>query len=160
MTISTEKLLKEIALKVNMKGWMIESLMKEWLTECYGKRLGGFFHRMKALLVLDSMRAHITGSVKTGIKRTNLIPAVFPGGTTKYLQPIDISVNRAFKLALRVEWEAWMTSGEKSFTKTGRMRRVNFAQVCQWILTAWSSVKPTGFERLDCCVMKRTAQAL
>ena len=34
-----------------------------------------------------------------------------------------------------------MTSGEKSFTKTGRMRRATFSQVCQWILTAWSSVK-------------------
>ena len=31
--------------------------------------------------------------------------------------------------------------GEKSFTKTGRMRRATFSQVCQWILTAWSSVK-------------------
>ena len=34
-----------------------------------------------------------------------------------------------------------MTSGEKSFTKTGRMRRATISQVCQWILTAWSSVK-------------------
>ena len=34
-----------------------------------------------------------------------------------------------------------MTSGEKSFTKTGRMRRATFSQVCQWIITAWSSVK-------------------
>ena len=31
--------------------------------------------------------------------------------------------------------------GKKSFTKTGRMRRATFSQVCQWILTAWSSVK-------------------
>ena len=34
-----------------------------------------------------------------------------------------------------------MTSGEKSFTKTDRMRRATFSKVCQWILTAWSSVK-------------------
>ena len=47
----------------------------------------------------------------------------------------------AFKVALRVQWEAWMTSGEKSFTNTGRMRKATFAQVCQWILTAWKSVK-------------------
>ena len=122
---------------------MVEGVMKEWLRECYAKRPGGFFHRNKALLVLDSMRAHITDSVKAAIKSTNSIPAVIPGGTTKYLQPLDISVNRAFKVALRVEWEAWMTSGEKSFTKTGRLRRATLTQVCQWVLTAWSRVKAT-----------------
>lgn len=86
------------------------------------------------------MRAHITDSVKDAIKK-NSIPTVIPGGTTKYLQPLDISVNRAFKAALRVEWETWMTSGEKSFTKTGRMRKASFSDVCQWILTAWRAVK-------------------
>lgn len=75
------------------------------------------------------MRAHITDSVKAAIKKTNSIPAVIPGGTTKYLQPLDISV------------KAWMTSGEKSFTKTGRMRGAPFSDVCQWILTTWSNVK-------------------
>ena len=34
-------------------------------------------------------------------------------------------------------------SGDKSFTKTGRMRKATFAQVCEWILTAWKSVKTT-----------------
>lgn len=68
---------------------------------------------------MDSMRAHITDSVKTAIKRTNSITAVIPGGTTKYLQPLDIDVNHAYKVALRAEWETWMTSGEKSLTKSG-----------------------------------------
>ena len=34
-----------------------------------------------------------------------------------------------------------MTSGEKSFTKMGRMPRATYGQVCQWVLTAWSIVK-------------------
>jgi len=89
------------------------------------------------------MRAHITDSVKAAIKSTNSITAVIPGGTTKYLQPLDISVNRAFKVALRSEWETWMTSGEKSFTKTGRMRKASFAEVCQWVINAWRCVKPS-----------------
>ena len=139
MTMPKEKFLRRIVLKLNKKGWM--ALMHEWHTECYGKWPGGFFHKNKALLVLDSMRAHITNSVKEAIKRTNSIPVVIPGGTTKYLQPLVISVNRAFKVALRVQWEAWMTSGEKSFTKTGHMRRATYGQVCQCVLTAWSIVK-------------------
>ena len=101
----------------------------------------------KALLVLDSMRAHITDNVKAAIKSTNSIPAVIPGGTTKDLQPLDISVNRAFKVALRVQWEAWMTSGDKSFTKTGRMRKATFAQVCEMATSVKTSTITHGFRK-------------
>lgn len=95
----------------------------------------------KALLLLDSMRAHITDSVKAAIKRSSSIPAVIPGGTTKYWQPFDISVNCAFKDALRAESEAWMTCGEKSYTKMVACE--------EQLLTAWRNVKkippsPTG----------------
>jgi len=44
MTMPKEKFPKGITVKVNKKGWMIESIMKEWLNECYAKRPGGFFH--------------------------------------------------------------------------------------------------------------------
>ena len=162
MTMPKENLPKDIVVKVNTKGWMIESLMKEWLTECYGKWPGGFFHRKKALLVLDSMRAHITDSVKAAIKRTNSIPAVIPGGTTKYLQPLDISVNRAFKVALRVEWEAWMTARNHSPKLAACKEQLLLKSASGfWQRGAvWKNPRsPTGFERLDCCVMKRTAQA-
>lgn len=90
---------------------------------------------------MDSMRARETDSVKAAIKTTNSTPAVIPGGTTKYLQPLDISVSRAFKVALREERETWMTSGEKSFTKTGWMWKAFFTEVCQWILNVGSHVK-------------------
>lgn len=101
ITMPKEKFPKGIVVKTNKKGWMDESMMKAWLTECYGQRPGGFFRRNKAMLVMDSMRAHTTDSVKEAIKATNSIPAIIPGGTTKYLQPLDISVNRPFKVQMR-----------------------------------------------------------
>ena len=67
MTMPNEKFPKDISIKVNQK--------------------------KKALLILDNMRAHTTDSVKAVIKSTNSILAVIPGGTTKHLQPLDISVN-------------------------------------------------------------------
>ena len=111
------------------------------MSECYGKRPAGFFRQHKAMLVCDSMRAHITEGSKEAVKLTNSIMAVIPGGTTKYLQPLDISVNRPFKIHIREEWEKWMSEGEKSFTKTGRMRKATFAQVTAWVKNAWNKVK-------------------
>lgn len=139
-TIPEEIFPKEIVVKVNEKGRMLESQVKEWLNECYSTRPGGLFFRIKALLVMDSSRTHTTPSGKAAIK-TSSVPAVAPGGTTKYLQPLDMSVNRAFNAALRVEWETWMTNCEEPCTQTDPVRKATLSQVCQWILTAWRTVK-------------------
>ena len=37
MMMLKEKFRKKIVMKVNKKGWMMESLTKEWLIECYSK---------------------------------------------------------------------------------------------------------------------------
>jgi len=39
MAMAKEKFPKGIAVKLNKKGWTIESIMKEWLNECCGKRV-------------------------------------------------------------------------------------------------------------------------
>ncbi|KAJ8004350.1 hypothetical protein DPEC_G00158260 [Dallia pectoralis] len=129
-----------VVVAVNEKGWMNEEMMTIWLTKCYTKRPDGYFKTRKALLVMDSMRAHITPQFKDKIKACNSIPVIIPGGLTKILQPLDISVNRSFKAVLRRLWEEWMVDGEHSFAATGRMRRATFQQVLGWIDTAWKSV--------------------
>lgn len=77
---------------------------------------------------------------KERIRATDSIPAVIPGGLTKLLQPLDISVNRCFKAELRLIWEDWMNNGDKSFTATGRMRRASYPTVVQWVKDAWNAV--------------------
>ncbi|KAK7088131.1 hypothetical protein V1264_022083 [Littorina saxatilis] len=139
-TMPKEKFPAGIVIKVNVKGWMDETMMHNWLAECFTKRPGGFFRRAKTLLVMDSMRAHITVGVKQAVKSANALLAVIPGGTTKFLQPLDISVNRSFKASLCKLWERWMTEGEHSFTKTGRMRRASLAEVASWVVQAWEEV--------------------
>ena len=72
------------------------------------------------------MRAHLIETVKSLVRRANTVLTVIPGGSTKILQPLDISVNRSFKAKLRKTWEEWMISGNHTFTKTGRQRRVDY----------------------------------
>ncbi|KAF4801193.1 hypothetical protein TURU_036603 [Turdus rufiventris] len=144
---------KGIVVAVNPKGWMDEHVMRTLLTEVYAHRPDVFFHQLPALLIFDSMRAHKTESVKAMVKNMNSEFAVIPGGLTKEVQPLDISIIRSFKAKLRLLWENWMVEGEHSFTNTGRLRWASYATVCQWILDAWSKVIATtiirGFARAD-----------
>ena len=46
-----------------------------------------------------------------------------------------------------------MTSGKKSFTATGQMRKATHAEVCAWVLKAWNGVKDSciinGFRKAE-----------
>lgn len=139
-TMPKESFPPGVVIETNVKGWMDEEMMGKWLEKCFSKRPDGFFHAKKGLLVLDSMRAHITELTLKRIKAKNCTAAVIPGGMTKMLQPLDISVNRSFKAILRRLWESWMSDGEHSYTATGRMRRASFCEVAKWVREAWCAV--------------------
>lgn len=139
-TLPKEKFPAGIIVKANQKGWMDEEKMREWLREVYVKRPDGFFHASPSLLICDSMRSHLTTTVKNQVKQMNSELAIIPGGLTKELQSLDIGVNRAFKVKLRTAWERWMTDGEHTFTNSGRQRRASYATICEWIVDAWAKV--------------------
>ena len=69
---------------------------KIWIEKVWRLRLGGLGRRRR-LLVYDVFEAHVTESVKAAIARENTNLAVFPGGLTLLLQPLDVSLNKPFK---------------------------------------------------------------
>uniref|UniRef100_A0A1A8I0R2 DDE-1 domain-containing protein n=1 Tax=Nothobranchius kuhntae TaxID=321403 RepID=A0A1A8I0R2_NOTKU len=94
-TLPKEKFPTGVIIKMNPKGWMDEDMMAAWLREVYTKRRDGFFHTSPAMLICDSMRAHLTDAVKIQVKRMDTELTILPGGLTKELQPLDIGVNRS-----------------------------------------------------------------
>lgn len=128
-----------IVIEVNEKGWMNKNVMIKWLDEVWRKRKDAFFNP-KGLLILDSMKAHLDDDVKKYATKVKASLAVIPGGLTKKLQPLDISVNRSFKNHIRDQWEKWMCSGLKDYTKSGHLKKASLPEVCRWIVAAWDSV--------------------
>ena len=113
---------KGVIVRANENGWMTSDMMIEWMDQVWNRRKGSFFCE-QSLLVCDSATAHLTNEVKEKLKKTKL--AIIPGGLTKLLQPLDISVNKSFKSKVRKLWENWIVSGYHENTKTGRMKKAS-----------------------------------
>ena len=58
----SEAFLKDIIVRTQEKGWMMESLMLEWLKIVWGRRPRAFLNQ-PSVLVLDAFKGHLTDSV-------------------------------------------------------------------------------------------------
>ena len=143
-TMPKENLPNGVVVHCHKKEWMDRDRMAVWGEKVWRPRPISFFDRT-SLLILDSFSAHIDEGVHNTFKTEHkTTTAVIPGGLTKKLQPLDISVNRSFKNHVREEWEKWMSEGIHTFTETGKMRRATHAEVCNWVIRAWVAVKVTA----------------
>jgi len=94
---------------------MTADIMISWIQEYLKPMFPD--EKKKKLIILDSFSGHIAQRVKDEFHRNGFDIAVIPGGCTKYLQPLDISVNRSFKCKLKGLWRPPLLSsirGEKA----------------------------------------------
>ena len=132
---------KGIVVQVHPNGWFDDRITKDWLNRVWVRRPGAGLNR--SLLVLDAFRCHKTQEVKTILKtehKTDI--AIIPGGMTSMLQPLDVSINKPMKVALRQKWNTWISGDDHSFTTTGRMRKPELPVICSWIVDAWNELDP------------------
>ena len=62
------------------------------------------------LLILDSYRCHMMGSVVQKIQELGVEVRHIPGGCTSLCQPVDVGFNKPFKDRMRKQWLSWMIS--------------------------------------------------
>lgn len=130
----------EVIIHWNEKGWMDEEACKIWVHKVWEQRPGGL-RRHKSLLVWDRFSAHLTESVYAAVKGVNTDMAVIPGGLTGILQPLDVSINKPFKDALRARWEQWMASESYTLTAGGNMRPPSLETHAYWVKECWEGIK-------------------
>lgn len=149
-TMPKEDLPKGIFVRCNEKGWMTANLMEDWLKNVWNKRPDAA-QQMRAMLVLDSFRGHITNEVKQKIKSLKSDLVIIPGGLTSILQVIDVVINKPFKDSLKKLYEDWLLNGNHTFTRGGNIRKPTTTNLFQ---QAWDEINPNtiirGFKK--CCV--------
>jgi hypothetical protein len=94
------------------------------------------------MLVLDAFRCHRTQNLKTQLEEQRTDLSIIPGGMTSMLQPLDVSVNKPMKTALRQTWSQWISSDDHLVTAGGRMRKAELTTICTWVKEAWDELNP------------------
>ena len=134
--------------------WANRETMLRWIENCLSPYLAEtkadlrLFNSQKALLILDVYAVHRTAEVKESLLQKNCIPVYVPAGCTGELQPLDVSVNSAFKLSLTNSFQAWyaeqvteqLSVGNENpniCLRYGLMKHYN----AKWIITACDHVR-------------------
>lgn len=96
----------------------------------------------------------MTKEVKEEVNKDSQL-VVIPGGLTRKLQPLDLSGNKQFKDNMRDKWDEWMKKGIHEFTKSNKMKRASYSEVCCWIVQSWENVSvetiKNGFKKSQIC---------
>lgn len=110
------------------KAWMDENIMKVWIKKIWRT----YTKNNPSLLFLDSFSAHITPDIRSLFSECNTTVVVIPGGCTSILQPLDVSINKPFKVLLREFWESYMI--EQSDRGVEEIKPPTKQHLVDWVL--------------------------
>jgi hypothetical protein len=88
--------------------WMDEGVMIVWVDEILKPYVANAPEHIIPLLILDSYRCHMMGSVGQRIQELGIEVRHIPGGCTSLCQPMDVGFNKPFKDRMRKQWLSWM----------------------------------------------------
>ena len=88
--------------------WMDERVMISWVDEILKPYVADAPEDIIPLLILDSYRCHMMGSVVQRIQELGVEVRHIPGGCTSLCQPVDVGFNKPFKDRMRKQWLSWM----------------------------------------------------
>ena len=122
--------------------WCDEEIMKAWIESEWNnvftnKPTPGSTGK---ILVLDMHRAQQTDVVKALLKKHKTTLVSIPGGCTSRIQPLDVSLNKPFKSAVRAQVDKHMFDNLQLYTDGGISASDRRILMTKWIATAWQEV--------------------
>ena len=116
------------------KAWNNEYIMRVWISEVWRKYC--YFKLQKdTMLVMDDASMHKLENVRQKIKDCHTEVSMIPAGLTRYLQPLDVSINKPFKDELRKKYTKYCIDQEEGNTKVSQEDLIN------WVWEVWYSEK-------------------
>ena len=94
----------------------------------------------KAVLVLDSFKAHLEKASLKLAKEEGLLMVIIPGGLTGVLQPLDLRINAVFKFVLRRFYLLWLEKGGGPLDERNLVKMMGWQDLLTIIQLAWDEI--------------------
>ena len=122
--------------KCSKNGWMNDELTAQWVDEVWGS-----FAFEQRFLVWDSFKCHISEDIKEHLRKMETTMGVIPGGCTKFLQPLDVSINKPFKSFFREYCDEWYRKGDFEYSKGGIIKPASRKLQVKWVVESWKKIE-------------------
>ena len=122
--------------------WCSESIMKAWIESEWENVFTNppTPSSTGKILVLDMHRAQQTDDVKTLLRKHKTTLVSIPAGCTSRIQPLDVTLNKPFKSAVRRQVEEHMQENLSLYTDGGICAFERRILMTKWVANAWHDV--------------------
>ena len=129
-----------INIKCQINSWVNKDIFIEWLKNTWF-RTYSFKPATGTILYMDRAKSHLTEDIFSLFKDNNSIYRLIPPGLTSYCQPLDLSINKPFKDALKLKYRNFCIE----FKNTKKPKPED---MINWVSEVWWSdtIKPVTIQ--------------
>lgn len=129
-------------------------MVKEWFEMVWVKKRPGADLKPPNMLVLDSFRGICPG-VKRPIQEAGTdLAIIVPGCATSQLQPLNVAVNKPFKVRVAASHKEWLVRDDAAKNPNGTPQEAPLSEVATWVKDAYEDLPAhiiqTRFKK--CCI--------
>ena len=127
---------KKIFVKCQEKAWCNTELFKFWINNVfiiYQKLVV----KKNCILILDQATSHINNGIINYLNNNNITYIIIPPGFTRFLQPLDLSINKPFKMALRKQYLNYQQKNLEAICEN--KFNINSEDIIKMVLDIWTN---------------------
>jgi hypothetical protein len=119
------------------KAWFDEATMLDWVDGVLKPYVATAPVGIIPILFLDLFKVHLLGSITNAIQGLGVELEVIPPGCTGLVQPIDVGINKPFKVNMRKIYTEWLLDQDAD----AAISSASCLNVLAWILEAVEGIK-------------------
>ena len=118
---------------------MDECLMLQWVDVILKPWAKEAPENIHPLIILDSYHCHMMHQVTTAINSCGVECFHIPGGCTSLCQPVDVGINKPFKVKMQQHWEAYLLQN-RNVDVRGKIPSPTREVLSEWIIDSLGSL--------------------